>query len=121
MKMLVMFAILSNRIRQRFSHFEHPIQDSATNRSFLLLSIFILGPQPSTNDSLVTIECVFRVTLQIVSRLAFPFGSSINPDLCNMTVSLRGSNDGIVAHHRVFRFSEIRTTRDISQAAVCVS
>ena len=38
-------AILSNRIRQRPTHFEHPIQDSATNRSFQFLS---MNPQGSS-------------------------------------------------------------------------
>jgi len=74
----------------------HLIQDSASNRSFPLLSIIILGSQPSTNDFLVSIECVFRVTLQIVSRLTFPFGLSFTLDIRNMLVSLRRNTDGIV-------------------------
>jgi len=48
--------------------------------------IVILSSQPFTNDSLVTIECVFRITLQIVSILTLPLGSSLSPDLSNMTV-----------------------------------
>jgi len=69
------------------------MQDSTTNRGFQLLSIVILGSQPSTNDSLVTIGCVSRVTLQIVSILTLPLGSSLAPDLSNMIISVRGSTD----------------------------
>ncbi len=42
-----------------------------TYRSFPLLSIVILSSHPFPNDSLVTIECIFRMTLQIVSRLTY--------------------------------------------------
>ena len=69
------------------------MQDSTTNRGFQLLSIVIPGSQPSLNDSLVTIGCVSRVTLQIVSILTLPLGSSLAPDLSNMIISIRGSTD----------------------------
>ncbi len=55
--------ILYGCIGQRFSHFKHPIQDSTTNRGFPFLSFIILGSHPSANDFLVSIECIFRVTL----------------------------------------------------------
>jgi hypothetical protein len=56
--------ILSNRIRQRFSHFGHPIQDSATNRSFPLLSIIILGIIPFCDcQKSLRLLCDFRKRL----------------------------------------------------------